>query len=42
MNKDISSIRKDYQLASLDEETTAALPMDQFGTLVGGCDCKWY
>lgn len=30
MNRDIASIRKDYQLASLDEETTAALPMDQF------------
>lgn len=30
MNRDIASIRKDYQLASLDEETTANLPMDQF------------
>jgi pyridoxamine 5'-phosphate oxidase len=30
MNRDIASIRKDYQLASLDEETSAALPMDQF------------
>jgi len=30
MNRDIASIRKDYQLASLDEETTAGLPMDQF------------
>jgi pyridoxamine 5'-phosphate oxidase len=30
MNKDISSIRKDYQLASLDEASSAANPMDQF------------
>ena len=30
MNKDIAGIRKDYQFASLDEETTASLPMDQF------------
>jgi pyridoxamine 5'-phosphate oxidase len=30
MNRDISSIRKDYQLASLDEATSAASPMDQF------------
>jgi pyridoxamine 5'-phosphate oxidase len=30
MNRDISSIRKDYQLASLDEASTASNPMDQF------------
>lgn len=30
MNRDISSIRKDYQLASLDEASTAANPIDQF------------
>lgn len=30
MNKDISSIRKDYQLASLDEASSAANPIDQF------------
>ena len=30
MNRDISSIRRDYQLASLDEASTAANPMDQF------------
>ena len=31
MNKDIASIRRDYQLASLDEASSAAHPMDQFG-----------
>jgi pyridoxamine 5'-phosphate oxidase len=31
MNRDIASIRKDYQLASLDEASTLANPMDQFG-----------
>jgi pyridoxamine 5'-phosphate oxidase len=30
MNKDIASIRRDYQLASLDEASTAEHPMDQF------------
>jgi len=30
MNRDIASIRRDYQLASLEEETCGALPMDQF------------
>jgi pyridoxamine 5'-phosphate oxidase len=30
MNRDISSIRRDYQLASLDEATSAENPMDQF------------
>ena len=30
MNRDISSIRKDYQLASLDEASSAANPIDQF------------
>ena len=30
MNRDIASIRKDYQLASLDEAATAFNPMDQF------------
>ncbi|MEN9697527.1 MAG: pyridoxamine 5-phosphate oxidase [Bacteroidota bacterium] len=30
MNRDISSIRKDYQLASLDEASSAENPMDQF------------
>ena len=30
MNRDIASIRKDYQLASLEEATCGALPMDQF------------
>ena len=30
MNRDISSSRKDYQLASLDEASTASNPMDQF------------
>ena len=30
MQKDIASIRRDYQLASLDEAATAAHPMDQF------------
>ncbi len=30
MNRDISSIRRDYQLASLDEASSAANPMDQF------------
>lgn len=30
MNRDISSIRKDYQLASLDEASSSAHPMDQF------------
>ena len=31
MNKYIASIRRDYQLASLDEASSAAHPMDQFG-----------
>jgi len=31
MNKDIASIRRDYQLASLDEASSAVHPMDQFG-----------
>jgi pyridoxamine 5'-phosphate oxidase len=30
MQKDIASLRRDYQLASLDEAATAANPMDQF------------
>lgn len=30
MNRDISSIRRDYQMASLEEATCAAAPMDQF------------
>jgi pyridoxamine 5'-phosphate oxidase len=30
MNRAISSIRRDYQLASLDEASSAANPMDQF------------
>ena len=30
MQKDIASIRRDYQLASLDEAATSANPMDQF------------
>lgn len=30
MNQDIAGIRKDYQLASLDEVSTAQNPMDQF------------
>ncbi len=30
MQKDIASIRRDYQLASLDEAATEAHPMDQF------------
>ena len=30
MQKDIASIRRDYQLASLDEAATAVNPMDQF------------
>jgi pyridoxamine 5'-phosphate oxidase len=30
MNRDIASIRRDYQMASLEEETAAAAPMDQF------------
>jgi pyridoxamine 5'-phosphate oxidase len=30
MNKDIASIRRDYQMASLDEASTALNPMDQF------------
>jgi pyridoxamine 5'-phosphate oxidase len=30
MQKDIASIRRDYQLASLDEAATAPHPMDQF------------
>ncbi len=30
MNRDISSIRRDYQMASLEEATSAAAPMDQF------------
>ena len=30
MNRDIASIRRDYQLASLEEATCGALPMDQF------------
>lgn len=30
MNRDISSIRRDYQLASLDEVSSAEVPMDQF------------
>ena len=30
MQKDIASIRRDYQLASLDETATAVNPMDQF------------
>jgi pyridoxamine 5'-phosphate oxidase len=30
MQKDIASIRRDYQMASLDEAATAANPMDQF------------
>jgi pyridoxamine 5'-phosphate oxidase len=31
MNRDIASIRRDYQLASLDEASAAVNPMDQFG-----------
>ena len=31
MNRDIASIRRDYQLASLDEASSASNPMDQFG-----------
>ena len=30
MNRDIASIRRDYQLASLEEATCGVLPMDQF------------
>lgn len=30
MNKDIASIRRDYQMATLDENSTAVHPMDQF------------
>jgi pyridoxamine 5'-phosphate oxidase len=30
MNQDISSIRRDYQMASLDESSSAANPLDQF------------
>jgi len=30
MQKDIASIRRDYQMASLDEAATSAHPMDQF------------
>ena len=30
MQKDIASIRRDYQMASLDEAASAANPMDQF------------
>ena len=30
MQKDIASIRRDYQMSSLDEASTAAHPMDQF------------
>jgi pyridoxamine 5'-phosphate oxidase len=30
MQKDIASIRRDYQMASLDEAATSANPMDQF------------
>ncbi len=30
MNRDIASIRRDYQLASLDEASSAVHPMDQF------------
>jgi pyridoxamine 5'-phosphate oxidase len=30
MQKDIASLRRDYQLASLDEAATSANPMDQF------------
>ena len=30
MNRDISDIRRDYQLASLDEASSAEHPMDQF------------
>ena len=30
MQKDIASIRRDYQMASLDEAASAASPMDQF------------
>ncbi len=30
MNRDIASIRRDYQMASLEEATSAAAPMDQF------------
>lgn len=30
MNRDIASIRRDYQLASLDEASSASNPMDQF------------
>jgi len=30
MNKDIASIRRDYQLATLDESSTSAHPMSQF------------
>lgn len=30
MNRDIASIRRDYQFASLEETNTAAHPMDQF------------
>ena len=32
MNRDIADIRRDYQLASLDEATSMAHPMDQFTT----------
>ena len=30
MNKDIASIRRDYQMASLEEASSAVNPMDQF------------
>lgn len=30
MNKDVANIRRDYQLASLDESTSALNPLDQF------------
>ena len=30
MQKDIASIRRDYQMASLEEGATSAHPMDQF------------
>jgi pyridoxamine 5'-phosphate oxidase len=32
MNRDIADIRRDYQLASLDESTSMEHPMDQFTT----------
>ena len=32
MNRDIADIRRDYQLASLDEATSMEHPMDQFTT----------